>query len=68
MNILQKLNFTDDETADKSDKVYKMRIVLNHLNKAFQDAMSDAEKQSLDEHFTKFKSRMSCQQRMKTSQ
>ena len=28
---------------------------INHLNKAFQDAMSDAEKQSIDEHMTNSK-------------
>ena len=38
---------------------------MNHLNKAFQDAMSDAEKQSIDEHMTKFNGRMSCKRYMK---
>ena len=66
MNILQNLHFTDNQTADKSDKAYKMRIVINHLNKAFQDAMSNAERQSIDEHITKFKGRMSCKQYMKS--
>ena len=65
MNILQNLHFTDNQIADKSDKAYKMRIVINHLNKAFQDAMSDAERQSIDKHMTKFKGRMSCKQYMK---
>ena len=65
MNILQNLHFTDNQTADKSDKAYKMRIFINHLNKAFQDAMSDVERQSTDEHMTKFKGRMSCKQYMK---
>ena len=37
MNILQNLHFTDNQTADKSDKAYKMRIVINHLNKAFRN-------------------------------
>ena len=41
LNFLQNLYFTDNQTADKSDQVYKMRIVINHLNKVFQDAMSD---------------------------
>ena len=50
INILQNLHFTDNQTADKSDKVYKMRIVINHLNKAFQCAMSDEERQLIDEH------------------
>ena len=42
-----------------------MPLVINHLNKAFQDAMSDAERQSTDEHMAKFKGRMSCKQYMK---
>ena len=64
MNILQNLHFTDNQTANKSDIVYKMRIVINPLIKAFQDAMSDVERQSTDEHMTKFKGRMSCKQYM----
>ena len=62
MNILQNLHFTDNQTADKSDKAYKMRIVINYLNKAFQDAMSDAERQSIEKYMTKFKSRISRKQ------
>ena len=65
MNILQNLHFTENQTTDKSDKTYKMHIVINHLNKAFQDAMSDVERQSTDDHMTKFKDRMSCRQYMK---
>ena len=44
LSFLKNLNITDNQMACKSDKVYKMRIVINHLNKAFQDAMSDAER------------------------
>ena len=65
MNIFQNLCFTNNQTADKSDKAYKMLIVINHLNTAFQDAMSDVERQSIDEHMTKFKGRMSCKQYLK---
>ena len=50
MNTLQNLHFTDNQTADNSDKTYKMFIVINHLNKGFQEAMSDAERQSNNEH------------------
>ena len=49
MNIFQNLHFTDNQTADKSDKAYEMHIVINHLNKVFQDAMSVTERQSIDE-------------------
>ena len=45
MNILQICHFTDKQTADKSDRAYKMRIVIYNINKAFQSAMSDAERQ-----------------------
>ena len=55
VNILQNLHFNDNETADYSDKANKMRNVINHLNEAFQNAMSDAKRQSIDEHMTKFK-------------
>ena len=64
MNILQNLHFTDNQPADKSGKAHKMRIFINHLNKAFQDAISDAERQSIDEYMTQFKGRMSCKQYM----
>ena len=31
MNVLQNLLFTDNQTAVKSDKAYKIHIVINHL-------------------------------------
>ena len=43
-----------------------MRIAINNLNKASQDAISDAGRQSIDEHMTLFKGRMSCMQYMKS--
>ena len=48
-----------------SDKGYKLRTVINHLNKAFQAAISDANQQSIDEHMTKFKGRNTCKQYIK---
>ena len=54
------LHFTDNQTADKSGKAYKIRIVINQINKAFQDPMSDVERQSIDEHLTKSNGWMSC--------
>ena len=65
MNILQNLHFNDNEAVDKSDRAYKMCDVINHLNEALQNAMSDAKRQAIDEHMTKFKDRMSCKQYMK---
>ena len=45
-----------------------MRVVINHLNTTFRDPVSDAERQSIHEHMTKFKGRMSCKQYMKNKQ
>ena len=45
VNILQDLHFNDNETADTSDKAYKMPNVINHLNEAFQNVISDAKRQ-----------------------
>ena len=66
-NILLILHFTDNQTADKSGKAYKIRIAINHINKAFQDAMSDVKRQAIDELMTKFNGRLSCKQYIKPS-
>ena len=58
----QNICFADNQTADKSDKAYKVTVVIRHLKKAFQVAMFDAERQSVDEHMTKFKGWISCKQ------
>ena len=65
MKNLQNIHFADNLTADKSDKAYKIRVVIIHLSKAFQATMSDVERQSVDEHMTKFKGRMLFKQYMK---
>ena len=51
MKTLQNIHFTDNQTADKSDKAYKVRVVIRHLNKAFQAAMSDSKGQSVMTNF-----------------
>ena len=67
INIFLILLFFDIQTADKSGKAYKIRIATKHKNKAFQDAMSDVERQSIDELMTKFNGRLSCKQYIKAS-
>ena len=49
-NVFENFHFTDNQTADKSGKAYKMGIVINDLNKASQYSMSNTERQSIDEH------------------
>lgn len=65
INILQNLHFSDNQTADKSDKPYNVLTVTNHLNKAFQDVISDSKRQLFDEHITQFKGQVFCKQYMK---
>ena len=36
MKILQNLHFTDKQTADKSDKTYKVDNDISHLKKHFK--------------------------------
>ena len=62
MKILQNIQFADNQTRDKSDRAYKKRAVIRHLNEEFQAAMPNKERQSTDEHMTKLKERMSCKQ------
>ena len=54
IEVLQNIHFVDNQTADKSDKAYKIRVLIRYLNKAFQVAIYDAERQSVDKHITKF--------------
>ena len=65
IKILQNVHFANNQTADKFDKAYEIRVVIRHLNKAFQAVISDAERQSVNEHMTKFEGQMSCKQCMK---
>ena len=48
MNVLQNLHFTDNQTDNEFVKAYKVHIDTNYLNKAFQDAMTEVERQSID--------------------
>ena len=65
MDILKNLHFNNNFETDPSDRGYKIRSLIDHLNAAFQAAMSDASKQSIDEHMTKFKGRHSSKQYIK---
>ena len=53
--ILQNLHFADSRKDDKTDKVFKMRPVINHLNWKFFEVLSNNSEQSIDEHKVKFK-------------
>ena len=53
--ILQNLHFADNRKDDKTDKAFKMRPVIDHLNSKFADVLSNDTKQRIDEHMVKFK-------------
>ena len=59
------LHFNDNMSADKRDRSYKIRPLLNHFNKAFQRAMKPTEHQSIDERMCKFKGQNPMKQFMK---
>ena len=63
--IFQNLHFADNSKQDQTDKGYKIRPIIDHLNKSFQESYSNEPKQSIDEHMTKFKGRSSMRQYLK---
>lgn len=65
-DILRNLHFSNNQTADLTDKANKVRQVMNHLNKAFAAAMSNSSRQSVDEHMVKFKGKSSMKQYIKS--
>ena len=61
-SILQNLHFSNNDNDDKTDKSYKIRPVIEHLNKVFAESMSNSPFQSVDEHMCNFKGRSSMKQ------
>ena len=53
-SILQNLYFSNNDNDDKTDKPYKIRPVIEHLNKVFTESLSNSPIQSVDEHKCKF--------------
>ena len=46
--ILQNLHFADNRKDDKTDKAFKMRSVIDHLNSKFSDVLSNDSEQSIE--------------------
>ena len=55
--ILQSLHFADNRKDDKTDKTFKMRPVIDHLNSKFSEVLSNNSEQRIDEHMVKSQSR-----------
>ena len=64
--ILQNLHFADNRKDDKTDKAFKMRSVIDHLNSKFCEVLSNDSEQSIDEHMVKFKGRSGMKQYIKS--
>ena len=62
--IMQALHFVNNENADTNDKAYKVRTVINHFNKTFQEHHPPTRNQSIDEHMVCFKGHNSMKQYM----
>ena len=48
--ILQNLHFADNMYDDKTDRGFKVRPVIDHLNKRFAEVLSNKKEKSIDEH------------------
>ena len=64
--ILQNLRFADNRKGNKTDKVFKMRPVIEHLNSKFPEVLSNDSEQSIDGHIVKFKVRSRMKQYIKS--
>ncbi|XP_042145916.1 piggyBac transposable element-derived protein 4-like [Ixodes scapularis] len=52
------LHFVDNETADKSDRLRKVKPVLEHMNEKFASVYTLDQKVSIDESLMKFRGRL----------
>lgn len=53
--IRRNLHFNDNQSGPKDDRAYKIRRIMDHLNKAFEQALTATKYQAIDEHMVKFK-------------
>ena len=64
--ILKNLRFADNRKDDKTDKAFKMRPAMHHLNLKFSEVLPNDSEQSIDEHMAKLKDRFGMKQYMKS--
>ena len=64
--ILQNLHFVDNRKDDKTDKVFKMGPVIEHLNSKLLEVLSNDSDQSIDKYMVKFKGRSEMKQYIKS--
>ena len=54
---LKNQHFTDNRKVDKTEKVFKMRPVIEHLSSKFSEVLSNHREQNIDENLVKCKGR-----------
>ena len=64
--ILQNLHFADNRKDNKTDKAFKMRPVIDHLNSKFSEVLSNGSEQCIDDHMVKSKGRSGLKQYVKS--
>ena len=64
-SILQNLHFSSNDNDNETDKSYKIRPAIEHLNKVFAESLSNSPFQSLAKHMCKFKGRSRMKQYIK---
>ena len=64
--IPQNVHFANKTKVDKTDKAFKMRPVIDHLDLKSLKVLSNDSEQSIDEHMVKFKKRSGMKQYIKS--
>lgn len=60
--ILSTLHFCNNNNVDKNDRLFKIRIIVDHFRKMFREGMYPFENVALDESLILFKGRLSFRQ------
>ena len=53
--ILQNIHFSNNNNDNKTNKLYKIRAVIEHLNKVLAESLKNSPFQKVDENTCKFK-------------
>ena len=64
--IRQNLHLADNRKDDKTDKAFKMRPVIDHLNSTFSWVLSNDSEKRIDGHMVKLKGRSGMKQSIKS--
>lgn len=60
LSITRFLHFSDNDCADKKDKMNKVRTIVNFFNEKFEELYTPTENLSIDESLMKSKARLGC--------